>query len=195
MNQRLAAAAVMIAAFVAACSGSSTPATTAAPITAPPSVAASAAPSTAPASAAASSPAGNSSDVGNGYGNYGGGASAAAGSGGGSLALATTSLGSVLVGPTGMTLYLFTPDTTTSSACTGTCAATWPPLAGSLPALGTGLNASDFGAITRADGSKQITFHGHPLYYYAGDQKAGDTTGQGKFGKWYVVGADGNPIK
>jgi predicted lipoprotein with Yx(FWY)xxD motif len=64
-----------------------------------------------------------------------------------------------------------------------------------MPSLGTGLNASDFGTITRADGTTQISFHGHPLYYFSGDQAAGDTHGQGIGGKWYVLGADGNPTK
>ena len=58
------------------------------------------------------------------------------------------------------------------------------------------LDAGDFGSITRDDtGAKQVTFYGMPLYYVAGDQKAGDTNGQGLFGKWYIVGADGKPIK
>ena len=151
-------------------------------------MAASAAPS---ASAAAAS-----TGSGDGYGGYKSGSSASPASGGsGTIALTTTSLGSVLVGPTGMTLYVFMPDTATSSACNGTCASTWPPLSGSLPSLGTGLNASDFGTITRADGTTQISFHGHPLYYYSGDQAPGDTKGQGIGSKWYVVGSDGNPIK
>lgn len=193
MNYRLAAAPLLIAAVVAACSGASTPSATTAPATAPASVAASAAPSTAASQAAASS----TDTSGGGYGSYksGGSASAGAGSGSGGITMATTSLGSVLVGPNGKTLYMFTPDTATTSACSGTCAATWPPLTGTMPSLGTGLNASDFGTVTRADGTTQISFHGHPLYYYGGDQAPGDTKGQGLFQKWYVLGADGNPMK
>ncbi len=201
MNHRLAAAPLLIAALVAACSsGSSSPAPTTAPVTAPPSVAASTAPSTAPSMAASAAPSASgaaaSTGSGGGYGSYNSGSSASPAPGGnGSIALTTTSLGSVLVGPTGMTLYVFMPDTSTSSACNGTCAATWPPLSGSLPSLGAGLNASDFGTITRADGTTQVSFHGHPLYYYSGDQAPGDTKGQGIGTKWYVVGSDGNPIK
>jgi predicted lipoprotein with Yx(FWY)xxD motif len=198
----LAAAPLLIALFVAACTGgSASSAPTVAPVTAPPSVAASVAPSVAPSVAASVAPsmsaAGNSAAAGGGYSKNGdgGGASQAAGSGGG-LALATTSLGSVLVGPTGNTLYMFTPDTSTTSACSGGCAANWPALTGTMPSLGTGLNASDFGTITRADGTTQVSFHGHPLYYFAGDQAAGDTKGQNLGpGKWYVLGSDGNPIK
>jgi predicted lipoprotein with Yx(FWY)xxD motif len=120
-------------------------------------------------------------------------ASQAASSGG--LALAKVGLGTVLVGPTGMTLYMFAPDTKTSSACSGGCATAWPPLTGDLPALGTGLDKEDFGSVTRDDGTKQVTFYGHPLYYFGGDKAAGDTNGQGLNQKWYVLGSDGNPIK
>jgi predicted lipoprotein with Yx(FWY)xxD motif len=94
-----------------------------------------------------------------------------------------------------MTLYMFVPDTATASACTGGCATNWPPLAGSAPTMGAGLTAADFGSIARADGTKQVTFHGHPLYTFANDSSAGQTNGQGLSSKWYVLGSDGNPIK
>jgi predicted lipoprotein with Yx(FWY)xxD motif len=171
-----AVAPLLLAALVAACSGA----------------ASTGSPSAAPATAAASGGAGG------GYGGYGGGGAAASASpaaASGGMALAQTSLGRILVGPSGMTLYMFMPDTSTSSACTGACASTWPPLAGSLPSLGTGLAASDFGSLARSDGTTQVTFHGHPLYYFSGDKAAGDTNGQGLSGKWYVLGADGNAIK
>ncbi len=182
-----ALAPVLLAAAVAACTGSGAGATpTAAPASTVPSAAASMAPSAAP-----------SASTSDGYSRSGGGASASAppAAASGSIALAQTSLGSVLAGPSGLTLYMFTPDSSTSSACTGSCASTWPPLAGALPSLGTGLSASDFGTITRSDGTAQVTFHGHPLYYFSGDKAAGDTNGQGIGTKWYVLGADGNPIK
>jgi len=171
-----AAAPLLVAVLVAACSGA---ATTSAPT---------AAPSAAPASAAAAASSGGKYGSGDGAGS-----SPAAAAGG--IALAKVSLGSVLVGPTGMTLYMFLPDTATTSACTGNCAGAWPPLTGDLPSLGAGLNASDFTSITRADGTKQVAFHGHPLYYFGGDKAAGDTNGQGLNTKWYVLGSDGNPIK
>jgi predicted lipoprotein with Yx(FWY)xxD motif len=103
-----------------------------------------------------------------------------------------TPLGKVLTDSTGQTLYLFTPDTSSSSACTGDCAAAWPPLPG--PVSGDGIDAADLGMITRDDGTDQATFHGHPVYYYAADGP-GEATGQGSGGKWFVLGADGNPVK
>jgi predicted lipoprotein with Yx(FWY)xxD motif len=181
MRLTRAAAPLLFAILVAACSG-------AAATTAP-----TAAPSAAPASPAAAAASTGTSGGKYGSGDAAGGSSPAAAAGG--IALAKVSLGSVIVGPTGMTLYMFMADTSTTSACTGNCAAAWPPLTGDLPSLGAGLAASDFSSITRADGTKQVAFHGHPLYYFGGDKTAGDTNGQGLSGKWYVAGSDGNPIK
>ena len=64
-----------------------------------------------------------------------------------------------------------------------------------VPTVGAGLEAEDFSTITRDDGSKQVAFYGQPLYYFAADAAAGDVKGQGLNDKWYVVGADGTPIK
>lgn len=96
-------------------------------------------------------------------------------------------LGPILVGPNGMTLYLYTKDTANVSNCSGGCAAAWPPLTvtGSATA-GTGVSGT-LGTIKRADGSMQVTYNGWPLYYYAADTKAGDTTGQGVGSVWYVL--------
>ncbi len=101
------------------------------------------------------------------------------------------SLGFYLVNGSGFTLYLYTKDTPNSglSTCYGQCATFWPPFyspAGSL-LLPPGLNASSFGTITRTDGSKQITYEGWPLYTYAPDKSAGQTTGQGQQNVWYVI--------
>lgn len=114
-----------------------------------------------------------------------------------SVALADTSLGRVLVDGAGMTLYVFTADSGGTSACYGDCEKAWPVLHGdgSAPTLGDGLTASDFGTIDRTDGSKQVTFHGMPLYFFAADTKPGDVTGQGVGGKWYVVDATGALVK
>jgi predicted lipoprotein with Yx(FWY)xxD motif len=169
----IAAAALGMTVLVAACSGSGA---TSAPTTAP-----TAAPTEAPASAPAASPA----------------ASPAAGGAAG-VNLADSKLGKILVGANGMTLYIFTPDGTSGkSACTDKCLASWPALTSdAAPTLGTGLDAEDFASITRADnGAKQVTFYGMPLYFFGGDKAAGDTTGQGLFGKWFVIGADGKPIQ
>jgi predicted lipoprotein with Yx(FWY)xxD motif len=121
-----------------------------------------------------------------------------AAAGGPTVNLGDTSLGSVLVDGDGKTLYIFTPDAASAgkSVCNGDCAAAWPPLLGdAAPTLGTGLEAGDFTTITRDDGATQIAFYGMPLYYFAADAAAGDVKGQGLNDKWYVVGADGTPIK
>lgn len=107
-----------------------------------------------------------------------------------SVILSTTSVGEALTTADGMTLYLFTPDSATSSACTGGCATAWPPLAG--PAVGgEGLDAAQFGTITRDDGSVQATYFGHPLYLFSGDTAPGDANGQGSGGSWFAITADG----
>ena len=112
--------------------------------------------------------------------------------------LRASSLGQTLVDGQGDTLYLFEADTTGKSVCSGGCTAAWPPyLAGSTPQAGTGVTAALLSTITRDDGSKQVTYAGHPLYRYAGDDQPGDIAGQGldQFGaKWYVLGPNGSKI-
>lgn len=186
MQLARAAAPLLLAALLGACSSGGGTAPTTAPTPAPTSGA---------VAGSTATPVDSTAMSGYDAGGYksGGGASPAAATGG--IDLASTGLGKVLVGAGGMTLYLFLADSGGTSACSGGCAANWPPLTGDLPALGTGLDASDFGTITRGDGAKQVTFYGHPLYYFAGDKVAGDTNGQGLNSKWYVVGADGAPIK
>ncbi len=105
------------------------------------------------------------------------------------LKLADSSLGKILVDGSGMSLYLFTPDSAAKSTCNGGCASAWPPLIGTP--TGDGLDANDLGVVTRDDGTKQATFYGHPLYRFAGDSAAGDVGGQGSGGKWFALGADG----
>lgn len=109
--------------------------------------------------------------------------------------LAMTGLGSVLVDPRGMTLYLYKRDTPGTSACYGACAVSWPPLllTGKLRG-GPGLQSKLLGTTQRTDGTTQVTYAGHPLYFYARDTKAGDTVGQGVGTVWYVLGADGAQI-
>jgi predicted lipoprotein with Yx(FWY)xxD motif len=89
----------------------------------------------------------------------------------------------------GFALYYFDPDSSTTSACTGGCADTWPPVVGPVTA-NAGLPASQFGTITRPDGSTQATFGGHPLYRYSGDAAPGDVTGDGIKGTWHLIGLD-----
>jgi predicted lipoprotein with Yx(FWY)xxD motif len=112
------------------------------------------------------------------------------------VALGNTSLGSVIVDNQGRTLYLFEPDAKGRSACTSSgCVAEWPPLTttGAPQATG-GLMASALGTTTRADGTQQVTYDGHPLYRFAGDNQAGATGGQGindNGGLWFAVRTDG----
>jgi predicted lipoprotein with Yx(FWY)xxD motif len=110
----------------------------------------------------------------------GGGASSAAGV----IVNAASSpgFGTVLTGPNGMTLYTHAGDSSTSSTCTDACAVAWPPLATTgQPMAGAGVTGS-LATLTRPDGTTQVTFGGHPLYYWQGDTKAGDVTGNGVAG-------------
>jgi predicted lipoprotein with Yx(FWY)xxD motif len=114
------------------------------------------------------------------------------------VSLANTGLGSILVDSTGRTLYLFEADSGTKSACSGGCAAAWPPLlAHGKPTVGSSLNASLIGTAKRSNGTEQVTYNGHPLYLFVKDTAAGQTTGQGltAFGApWYVLSAGGDAI-
>ncbi|AFD24650.1 hypothetical protein [Deinococcus gobiensis] len=93
-------------------------------------------------------------------------------------------LGSVLTGPNGLTLYTFAKDTAGVSNCTGTCAVNWPPLlVAQLPTRGTAVRGS-LETLIRPDGSRQVTYQGKPLYYWKGDLKAGDATGEGVMNVW-----------
>jgi predicted lipoprotein with Yx(FWY)xxD motif len=115
------------------------------------------------------------------------------------LDLANSNLGQILVDSQGRSLYLFGADAGTNSTCTSAgCVAEWPPLiANGTPQVGVGLPANELGTTTRADGHQQITYAGHPLYYFAGDTQPGTTAGQGlndNGGPWYVVHTDGTPV-
>jgi predicted lipoprotein with Yx(FWY)xxD motif len=107
-------------------------------------------------------------------------------------------LGQILVDSTGRTVYLFEKDTGSKSTCSGACAVQWPPLTTKgKPTVGSGLTASKVGTTARADGTKQVTYDGHPLYLFIGDKGAGDTSGQGvnAFGAlWYVLSPAGNEV-
>jgi len=116
-----------------------------------------------------------------------------------SIGVASTRLGKVLVGPNGRTVYLFLADTATRSACNSAgCVQAWPPvLTTGAPKAAAGANASLLGTIKRADGTTEVTYAGHPLYYFISDKKPGDVTGQGidAFGApWYVVAPSGMQI-
>ena len=162
---KLVAALFATVAIVAACSSGGGGASSA-PSAAAPSASASEAPASASASAAA----------------------------GAEIKLADSSLGQIIVDGAGKTLYMFTPDEAGTPTCYDDCATAWPPLTGEVTA-GTGLDASKVTVVDRTDGSKQVKYGNWPLYYFANDAAAGDVNGQGLNDKWYVIGADGEPIK
>jgi predicted lipoprotein with Yx(FWY)xxD motif len=107
-------------------------------------------------------------------------------------------LGTFLVGPKGMTLYLFEADKSKKSTCYDDCAVAWPPLLTSGKPKASGkTKASLLGTTKRKDGKLQVTYKGHPLYYFVQDKKAGDTKGQDVNGfgaQWYVVAPSGKKI-
>ncbi len=114
------------------------------------------------------------------------------------IAVGTSKLGQILVDGKGMTVYLFVVDTSTTSNCYTSCATIWPPvLTTGAAQAGAGANASLLGTTTRTDGKIEVTYAGHPLYYFVQDKAAGDTTGQGINGfggLWWVVSPSGAAI-
>jgi predicted lipoprotein with Yx(FWY)xxD motif len=89
-------------------------------------------------------------------------------------------LGRILVNSQGLTLYTFQKDTGSRSTCSGACAQEWPPaMSSGSPKAGSGVNASMLGTSKRSDGTMQVTYGGHPVYTFAGDQAAGQATGNG----------------
>ena len=122
----------------------------------------------------------------------------ASGQGGTIGAQSEGNLGTILVDSQGLTIYLFEKDSGTKSSCFGGCASAWPPVrASGKPTVGNGLNASLVGTTPRSDGHAQVTYNGHPLYLFAGDQSAGETNGQGltEFGgSWFALSTDGNSV-
>lgn len=183
MRRSIVAAPLGLAVLVAACSSGGGSTATTAPSTAAsataPSTAPSAAPSAPPSAGTGSSASPEGSAAAESYE-----VKTATGTVGGASA-------TYLTGEDDMTLYTFTADTANSgkSACSGQCATNWPPFTvddkDELKA-GTGVTGA-LDVITRDDGSLQVTYKGMPLYYYAADKKAGDTTGQGVGGKWFVA--------
>jgi predicted lipoprotein with Yx(FWY)xxD motif len=113
------------------------------------------------------------------------------------VALHKTKVGNALVAANGHTVYLFTADKGSKSACYEQCAGVWPPLIAARPTAGAGLKASKLGTTKRSDGKLQVTYGGHPLYYFAPDKKAGDVNGQGVVhfgGAWWLVSSAGAKI-
>jgi len=125
--------------------------------------------------------------------------SSPAGAQGVSIGAASASLGTFLVGPDGKSLYLFEADTSARSVCSGVCAQGWPPITtDGPPVAGSGVMQSLLSTSSRDDGTRQVVYNGHPLYYFAGDTKAGETNGEGleAFGAgWDVVRPAGSKIE
>jgi predicted lipoprotein with Yx(FWY)xxD motif len=109
------------------------------------------------------------------------------------ITVASTPAGQALAGPSGKTLYVFTRDSGSTSACTGSCAGIWPPLtppAGQHATAGSGVTGT-LGTTTRADGTTQVTYDGRPLYYYAPDTAPGQSNGEGVNGVWFIATPNG----
>ena len=132
---------------------------------------------------------------------YGGGATAApSGSTAASVvSTKTSSLGTFLVDGQGRTLYLWDADHGPKSTCTAACAQAWPPLTTTgAPKASGAVKSSLLGTATRADGSREVTYAGHPLYTYAGDTRPGQVTGEGSnsFGApWWTVTTAGRALQ
>jgi predicted lipoprotein with Yx(FWY)xxD motif len=137
--------------------------------------------------AAPASPAGSSSS-----------SSGSSASGATVIETATSSGGTFLTNGSGRAVYLWAKDTGDMSNCSGACAGAWPPVTTTGTATASGAaKASDIGTITRSDGTKQVTYDGHPLYYFSGDSGPGTATGQGSDGfgaKWWLVAPTGSDI-
>jgi predicted lipoprotein with Yx(FWY)xxD motif len=124
--------------------------------------------------------------------------SSASAAGGTVIKTASSSAGTFLTDGSGRAVYLWAKDTSDVSNCTGACAGAWPPVTttGSVTASGAA-KASDLGTIARSGGAKQVTYDGHPLYYFAGDSGPGTASGQGSDGfgaKWWLVAPTGSDV-
>ncbi len=121
----------------------------------------------------------------------------AAAGGGAAETVSTKSIqgvGTVLVSPSGLTLYHLSTESGSSIQCTGQCASVWPPFlesGGTLPTESGGASGT-LGTVTRPDGKTQVTYNGMPLYRYSGDSQPGQANGQGIQGVWFAVTASGS---
>lgn len=168
----IAAAALAFGIAVAACGGSSSSSSSAAPAS------------------------GTNASAGGGAGGYGyGGGGGSSSASAVTLKTASSPLGSILVDQDGKTLYLFEADSMNKSNCSGGCLDLWPPImANGKATAGSGVSAGMIGAAT---GSSQVTYAGHPLYWFSGDTKAGDTNGEGLDdfgGEWYAISPAGTAV-
>lgn len=148
------------------------------------------------ASACASSSSGGNSGGTSAANPAGGGGGSTASASGVSIETHSGPMGTYLTDGSGKSVYEFASDSASKSNCNGACIAYWPPVSGPAHAMG-GVASGKLTVITRADGSKQAAYDGHPLYYYKEDSAAGDTKGQGSNnfgGKWWLLAPSGKPI-
>ncbi len=121
-------------------------------------------------------------------GSSGGGSTASASSSGGGTTASSKS--KVVTNSAGFTVYWFAIDTPKKSNCNGTCASFWPPVPASAKLAHMSSLSGTFGSIKRSDGSKQLTYMGHPLYTFKEDTAAGQDNGNGKNlsgGVWWAM--------
>jgi predicted lipoprotein with Yx(FWY)xxD motif len=147
-------------------------------------------------SSSAASASGTNASAGGGAGGYGyGGGGGSSSASAVTLKTASSPFGSILVDQDGKTLYLFEADSKNKSNCSGGCLNLWPPImANGKATAGSGVSAGMIGAAT---GSSQVTYAGHPLYWFSGDTKAGDTNGEGLDdfgGEWYAISPAGTAV-
>jgi len=126
---------------------------------------------------------------------YGGGGGSSTSSSAVTVKTASSPLGTILVDQDGKTLYLFEADSMNKSNCSGGCLTLWPPvMANGKATAGSGVSA---GMVGTATGPSQVTYAGHPLYWFSGDTAAGDTNGEGLTdfgGAWYAVSPAGKAV-
>ena len=117
---------------------------------------------------------------------------------GSAISVRSTSVGKTLVDADGRTLYLFEGDRTNVSTLSSAGLSVWPRfVASGTVKAGPGAQAAKIGTVTGPSGTRQVSYNGHPLYYYVGDAAPGSTRGEGlnEFGaRWYVLSAAGNAI-
>lgn len=113
------------------------------------------------------------------------------------LSVGQSKAGQIVVADQGLSVYFFTKNTKDSgnSACTGACLTSWPPVTSTTATPTVNGVTGKIGTIPTADGKMQVTINGMPIYYYSKDQTAGDITGQGVGGVWYLVSPSGEMIK
>ena len=124
------------------------------------------------------------------------GSAQAAGGAAARLGVGSTEYGKAVFGPSGKVVYVFGADHGSTSNCYGVCAKAWPPLLTSgAPLAGAGVEAKLLGTTTRRDGSVQVTYGGHPVYYYSAD-KVGKVMCQHANmhgGLWLIMKPNGEP--